>query len=187
MDFSMPKNFRKNHPMLLAAAFILLFALACDDHGLEPVSDSFITGRITYVGGPSAWPDTTEWVRVAAFSRRPNSVTEILLPPLPIFSDTLTRFVGTYDYQLKVPAGRYEWIVLAWKPKLKVFSNPTYSGLDTLGIYYDPNNPGQYGVVSVAEGQTVSGINITADFSELTPPSPILNKPNAEGVAWREQ
>jgi hypothetical protein len=113
-------------------------------------------------------------------------VTEILLPPLPIFSDTLSRFVATYDYQLKVPAGRYEWIVLAWKPKLAVFSNPVYSGLDTLGIYFDPITPTQYGVVNVAEGQTVSDVDITADFSKLTPPSPILNKPNAEDVAWRE-
>lgn len=170
-----------------AAALLLLVTVACSDHGLEPVKDSFITGTITYPGGTSAWPDTTEWVRVAAFSRRPNSVTEFLLPPLPVFSDTLPRFVGSYAYQLKVPAGRYEWIVLAWKPRLNVYSNPTYSGLDTLGIYFDPENPTEYGTVEIADGQTVSGIDITADFSRLTPPSPILNKPNAEDVAWREE
>jgi hypothetical protein len=182
----MQESIYKNRLTFLTAALALLLVLACSDHGLEPLLDSFITGRITYTGGSAAWPDTTEWVRIAAFSRRPNSVTEILLPPLPIFSDTLTRFVGTYDYQLRVPAGRYEWIVLAWKPRLSNPINPLYSGLDTLGIYFDPNNPTQYGVINIAEGQTVSGIDITADFSELTPPSPILNKPNAEDVAWRE-
>jgi len=181
----MQESIRKNHFTFFAVGFAMLLVLACSDHGLEPVADSFITGRITYTGGPAAWPDTTEWVRIAAFSRRPRVATEILSPPLPILSDTLPRFVATFDYQLKVPVGRYEWIVLAWKPRLR---NPShlYSGLDTLGIYFDPNNPSQYGVISVTEGQTVNGVDITADFSELTPPSPILNKPNAEDVAWRE-
>ena len=182
----MPERIRKNSLPLLAGAALLLLAMACNDHGLEPIIDSFIAGKITYIGGVAAWPDTTEWVRVAAFTRLPRSTTEILLNP-PAFSDTLPRFVATYDYKLKVPAGRYEWIVLAWKPKLKIFSNPQFSGLDTLGIYFDPANPTQYGVVNVKEGQTVSGIDITADFARLRPPSPILTKPIAEVITWREE
>ena len=182
----MQENIRKNRSTLLATMLVLLLVMACSDHGLKPVTDSFIAGKITYVGGAAAWPDTTEWVRIAAFNRVPRSTTEILLNP-PTFSDTLPQFVTTYDYRLKVPAGSYEWIVLAWKPKLKIFSNPTYSGLDTLGIYFDPANPTQYGAVTISEGQTVNGIDIVADFARLNPPSPILTKQNAEVIAWREK
>lgn len=179
----MPESMRKTRFTRLGAASLLLLTIACSDHGLAPVTDSFIAGTISYVG---AWPDTTEWVRIAAFTRVPQSTTEILLNP-PTFSDTLSRFVATDDYKLKVPAGRYEWIVLAWKPKLSIYSNKDFSGLDTLGIYFDPRNPTQYGVVNVEEGQTVSGIDIVADFSWLTPPSPILTKQNAEVIAWRDE
>ena len=169
---------------MLLTAVIAVGLSACSDHGLAPLTDSFISGRITYVGGPTAWPDSTEWVRVAAFTRVPQNTTQILLNP-PTFSDTLPRFVATYDYTLKVPAGRYEWLVLAWKPKLKVTSSPQFGGLDTLGIYFDPQNSSQYGVVTVAEGRTVTGIDFVADFARLTPPSPILTKQTAEVIAWR--
>lgn len=183
MESPTQESTRKHRCAIWGATGLLLLVVACTDHGLAPVTDSFISGTITYVG---AWPDTTEWVRVAAFRRVPQSTMEILLNP-PTFSDTLPRFVRSYNYKLKVPAGRYEWIVLAWKPVLKIYSSKDYGGLDTLGIYFDPANPTRYGVVNVAEGQTITGIDIIADFSWLTPTSPILTKQSPEVTAWREE
>jgi len=182
----MQQRIRKNGLPWFAGATVLCLALACGDHGLEPSREGTIAGRITYLGGVVAWPDTTEWVRLAAFTRVPRSIFEIAQNP-PTFSDTLPRFVATYDYQFKIPAGRYEWLVLAWKPKLANPADPNLSGVDTLGIYFDPINSTQFGIVNVAPEQTSAGIDIVADFARLTPRSPILPKPNLEVTAWQEQ
>jgi hypothetical protein len=180
MEISMQESTRKNRFTLCVAAALLLLIMACSDHGLEPAPEGFIAGSITYLGGVAAWPDTTEWVRVAAFTKVPRSLFEIVQNP-PTFSDTLPRFVDAYDYQFRVPAGRYEWVVLAWKPKLKNPLDVDLSGTDTLGIYLDPNDSTKYGVVPVLPEQITAGIDIVADFSRLTPPSPILPKqPNAD-------
>ena len=154
----------------LALLLILSFAASCDDHGLAPPSPyEGIAGRITYKG---AWPDTTEWVRLAVFKKLPATVLDIPLNP-PLFSDTLPRFVDSHDYQLDVPPGTYEWVVLAWKP-LKRLPASDFSGLDTLGMYAVPGTLDQPRAISVPEEGQLSGVDIEADFARLVPVSPIL-------------
>lgn len=149
---------------------ILTFAVtACNvDRGLEPPAQG-ITGRITYQG---AWPDTTDWVRIAIFKKLPATVLDIPLNP-PLFSDTLPRFVNSYNYQLDVPPGTYEWVVLAWKP-IKRFAANQFSGLDTLGMYALPGTLDQPQSITVPEKGQLPAIDIDADFSRLVPVSPIL-------------
>jgi hypothetical protein len=151
------------------ALWLLLLISSCTDHGLEPVTEG-ISGRITFVGN---WPDTTEWVRLAVFKTRPANAFEVFRNP-PAFSDPLPRFVKFYDYTLKpLEPGHYEWVVLAWKPQKK-FATSDYSGLDTLGMYINRLNPTDSLGIDVPRKQLLTGIDIIADFSALTPPSPIL-------------
>ncbi|MDZ7265988.1 MAG: hypothetical protein ONB48_01470 [candidate division KSB1 bacterium] len=152
----------------LGLVVIIMIVPACTDHGLAPIREG-ISGRITYVG---AWPDTTEWVRVAVFRKMPASVFEIALNP-PVFSDTLPRFVSTYDYTLTLAPGTYEWVVLAWKPRKK-FASSDYSGLDTLGVYSRDGSFTAPASVTVPGKKMLTGVDIIADFARLSPPSPIL-------------
>lgn len=163
----MPKRFAVSFGLLTT---ILALIPACDevDRGLAPPSQG-ITGRITYQG---AWPDTTEWVRIAVFKELPATVLDIPLNP-PLFSDTLPRFVSSYEYQLDVPPGTYEWVVLAWKP-VKRFSANQFSGLDTLGMYAVPGSLDQPRSITVPDEGQLPGIDIEADFTRLIPVSPIL-------------
>lgn len=147
---------------------LLLLNVACGDHGLEPLHEG-ISGRITFTG---AWPDTTEWVRLAVFKKLPATVFDIPINP-PLFSDTLPRFVSSYDYEMTLPAGKYEWVVLAWKPKKKNATND-FSGLDTLSMYAQPVTTRVPLAIQVPEKRLLNGVNIIADFSVLSPPSPIL-------------
>lgn len=146
----------------------LVLGTACSDHGLEPLHEG-ISGRITFVG---AWPDTTEWVRFAVFKKLPATVFDIPINP-PLFSDTLPRFVSTYNYEMTVPAGTYEWIVLAWKPK-KQNATSDFSGLDTLAMYAQPGTQRVPLAITVPSQRLLTGIDIVADFAVLSPPSPIL-------------
>jgi hypothetical protein len=147
---------------------VLLLTVACSDHGLEPIHEG-ISGRITFTG---AWPDTTEWVRLAVFKKLPATVFDIPINP-PLFSDTLPRFVSSYDYEMTVPAGKYEWVVLAWKPIKKNATND-FSGLDTLAMYAQPGTTRVPLAVEVPSKRLLTGIDIIADFAVLSPPSPIL-------------
>lgn len=147
---------------------LLLLNVACGDHGLEPLHEG-ISGRIAFTG---AWPDTTEWVRLAVFKKLPATVFDIPINP-PLFSDTLPRFVSSYDYEMTLPAGKYEWVVLAWKPKKKNATND-FSGLDTLSMYAQPGTTRVPLAIQVPEKRLLNGVNIIADFSVLSPPSPIL-------------
>ncbi|MCG3155620.1 MAG: hypothetical protein DKINENOH_02227 [bacterium] len=161
---------RKHAISLLPLGFVVFMIIvpACTDHGLAPIREG-ISGRITYVG---AWPDTTEWVRVAVFKKMPASVFEIALNP-PVFSDTLPRFVSSYDYTLTLAPGTYEWVVLAWKPK-KQFASSDYSGLDTLGVYSLNGSLNGPASITVPDKELLTGVDIVADFARLSPPSPIL-------------
>ncbi len=167
-------NAYKDHIMMKSSLFrsmfvtALLLATACGDHGLEPLHEG-ISGRITFTG---AWPDTTEWVRLAVFKKLPATVFDIPINP-PLFSDTLPRFVSSYDYEMTLPAGKYEWVVLAWKPKKKNATND-FSGLDTLAMYAQPGTTRVPLAVEVPAQRLLNGVNLNADFSVLTPPSPIL-------------
>lgn len=161
---------RKHAISLLPLGFVVLMIVvpACTDHGLAPIREG-ISGRITYMG---AWPDTTEWVRMAVFKKMPASVFDIALNP-PVFSDTLPRFVSTYDYTLTLAPGTYEWVVLAWKPR-KQFASSDYSGLDTLGVYSLNGSLTAPASINVPGKEILTGVDIVADFARLSPPSPIL-------------
>lgn len=147
---------------------MLLLTAACTDHGLEPIHEG-ISGRITYLG---AWPDSTEWVRLAIFKKLPATVFDIPINP-PLFSDTLPRFVNSYDYEMTLPAGQYEWVVLAWKPVKRNAAND-FSGLDTLGMYAQPGTQRVPVSIAVPSQRMLTGIDIVADFAILSPASPIL-------------
>jgi len=170
----MQESIRNKSFTLLAATLMLLSVMACSDHGLAPINEGYISGTIRYVGQP---PPSTVAVLLAFYRQYPP---QNIIPP----DDTLLvqpPYVDSTRYTTKLLAGRYEWVVLAWIP---ITGLP---GLDTLGMYYDKTDLTRPGVVEVAPDDTLRDIDITADFSKLTQPSPILNKSNVEEVAWREE
>lgn len=146
----------KNAFHLCALILCIHLGVSCSDHGLEPPELTAISGTIRYVG---EWPANTDWVRIAIYKNFP--------PPslfnIFAFSDTLPRFVKKYSYTLELQPGHYEWVVLAWKPV-----SPFITDIDTLGMYLGPNgdwnHPGQ---IDLQEGQTLTGIDILADFRVL--------------------
>lgn len=114
---------------------------------------SAISGTVTFVG---EWPQNTEWVRLAVYVKkpRPNKIEDFFPPNLSVFSDPFPFGVESYDYLLPISAGTYEWILVAWKAK----GTPLFE-IKELGSYS--------GVVWVPETETISGINIVADFTKI--------------------
>jgi len=124
------------------------------DHGLHPVAISGISGRITFVG---EWPPNTDWVRVAVYATYP--------PPSYLaiagYSDPIPPGVSSYEYELPLKPGRYEWVLVAWKPRESL-------NIKDIGTYYShPDSTSKPGVVEVKPGRLTPHIDIVADFSRI--------------------
>lgn len=155
-----------------ASIFLLLTVSHCyKGHGLSPnPQDSNFTGirgHITFVG---TWPDSTKEVRVAVLDKYPLGVTHpdslmgFVLRHLVTFSDTIPRFVQSYDYELALEPGTYEWVLVAWFPDIPLY----LLGVKELGAYY--RNPGASipTPIRVLPGVVVEGIDIVADFNNVS-------------------
>lgn len=152
--------------------FLLLTFLYCyKGHGLSPnPQDSNFTGirgHITFVG---TWPDSTKEVRVAVLAKYPVGITHpdslmgFVLQNLVAFSDTIPRFVHAYDYELVLEPGAYEWVLVAWFPDIPLY----LLGVKELGAYYrNPDFPIPT-PIRVLPGVAVEGIDIVADFKNVS-------------------
>jgi len=171
----------KKLPSYIILFFITL--LACyRGNGLSPngsdTNISGIEGIITFTG---EWPDSTLEVRVAALKKYPAGITDpdsLLLFVLNaytrgelVFSDTIPRFIKTYDYTLNLQPGKYEWIVVVWFPDIDDY----LLGVKELGAYYiDPEDTESPTPVNVMPGVITKGIDITADLENVYRDSPFF-------------
>ena len=120
---------------------------------------AFLQGRITYIG---EWFPDIQIVVIAAFPVVPEEQVDYLTAR----GMDLTRPIGVKedDFILDVTPDTLKYIA--------VFSISQIGGefkFRELGLYEDPDNPGQPGQVYVAHGDTARNINITVDFSKVEP------------------
>ncbi|MGH7568385.1 MAG: hypothetical protein ACREL9_05330 [Gemmatimonadales bacterium] len=154
------------------AALVAGLALACND-GLQPVPDptacpaSFlgICGTVQFQG---AIPDSTDYVLLVAYEHFPQR-REDLFTFLPLIPPRLPLGGSTAFYRLRLPAGRYEWVLAVWKKQGTLSPQNADSLLREAGYYREPLNPSTPGVVLVA-GPTDS-IDFVVDFANMHPVS----------------
>ncbi|MFQ5864258.1 MAG: hypothetical protein ACE5IW_03415 [bacterium] len=125
---------------------------------------SIIEGRITFVnnGIPATaeqWPPNTGFVAIFAFPIVPEVFPEDFLT----FSafEILPQNVEQLDYRLRISAGVFKYIAVFWLAEGALLED-----FKDLGFYRDPlsDEPGE---VSVGENETVTGIDITAEFANI--------------------
>jgi hypothetical protein len=145
----------KKVTILLILAFTL--ALCACDEGLAPVPFQGISGSITYDGSV---PDSTEWVRVAAFQDLPQ--TEIELLDFAAISNELIPLEDSTRYVVDLDTGDYQWLPVVWK---KADTPLTPDALRILGWYtsgggpFDAPRP-----VPVESDQETANTNVLADY-----------------------
>ena len=118
--------------------------------------DSEIKGTLTF-NGP--FPPNTLAVAVAAFFAEPKEGMHFLvwLKSIDFSVDS-----NPYEYTLPVTRGSVGYIgvfFLAERAALTDFK--------TIGVYMDPNNPDKPGKLSLKSGETLTGIDIDADWGLL--------------------
>ncbi len=116
--------------------------------------DAFVEGTV-YFNGP--FPKNTLATAVAAYRYRPTEKVHYL-----VYLKTIDFAVNSDPYHFKLPvrAGPIENVVVYWLPE-----RASLADFREIGIYRDPRNPDLPGKLSPKSGQTVTGVDIYADWS----------------------
>jgi len=149
----------------------LVAGVACDK-GLAPMPQPTscppdvvgICGTVTFAG---AEPANTDGVFIIGYHTFPQTTADFYsFVPSPPLQSLPRPFTGSYFYTIRVPNGRYEWVVAVWKRVgLLVADN-----LAEAGFYRDKADPTntQPGIV-VVNGTGTDAIDFVIDFDNMHP------------------
>ncbi len=120
--------------------------------------DAAIEGTI-YFNGP--FPENTLATAVAAYQYKPQESVHYLLW-LKSIDFSIDR--NPYHYRLPLRHGNVDYVAVFWLPERAELSD-----FRTLGFYENPLQPGKSGKLSLSANQTITGIDIQADWSKARP------------------
>lgn len=147
---------------------ISIVVLSACDGGLKPPPESYLRGKITYVGGVDSWPsaDSVTTMRLVAF-KNPNP-TDIVAEVLSdnIYFVELENFVAESEFEILIPDAPVNigYIAVAWQ-----FSESFFDQL-AVGVYTESGDKTKPTPIRIELGDDKT-INIEVDFSNL-PPQP---------------
>jgi len=159
----------------LLILILILFLQNCD-HGLEPPKENdpalihgAISGTITYQNWPPA--DSLKDLRLIVFKQYPptniflavTSGQAIVFPPIGT-SEGLPINVDLFIYNMDIPAGTYEYVVVAQQ-----FGDNVTSDWRAVG-QYDTTGTGLDSIptlINISSNQLLENINIKVDFNHI--------------------
>jgi len=127
-----------------------------------------VCGTVTFRGTE---PDSTDGVFIVGYPTFPQSRNDLLaFTPFPPPASLQRPFTGAQFYTLRIPNGRYEWVVAVWK-KTGTFA-PNFSNADSLlkeaGFYRDHADTTTHGSgVVVVNSTGTDAIDFVIDFDEM--------------------
>ena len=118
--------------------------------------DAFLEGTI-YFNGP--YPDNTLATAIAAYLKKPEKSVDYL-----IYLKSMDFGVEGHPYHFKLPVrhGNINYLAVFW-----LSENSDLTDFKTIGVYEDPNDPGTPATLRLDENETVTGIDIYADWSRI--------------------
>jgi hypothetical protein len=163
---------------------LILFAIACDDNGIEPKPEipadkvSGFHGKVTFVG---VWPDSIKRVFVVVFQNpllTPEDFTifnlKYLSREIPLgslayeFSSLDSAFIPSVPGPF--PPGTYAYIAVTQQStdELSLARKDWFVS----GIYYANNDTTSPGIMVIPDSTFVENINIKVDFNNPPPQPP---------------
>ncbi len=116
--------------------------------------DAAIEGTV-YFNGP--FPANTLATAVAAYRYKPEAKVHYL-----VYLKTIDFSINSNPYHFKLPVrqGPIDYLAVYWLP-----DHASMAEFREIGVYRDPKNPTLPGKISPKTGQTISGLDIYADWS----------------------
>jgi hypothetical protein len=170
-----------------AILILMLFAVACNDHGIEPKPEpsafeiSGFSGKVSFA---SEWPDSVKRAFVVVFQNPLLTPGDFTILNLKFLSREIPLGVQTYNYSSfdsafipsvpgPFPPGTYAYIAVAQQSteELSLARNDWFVS----GIYYANGDTTQPGTMVIPDITFVENINITVDFNDPPPQPPGYN------------
>jgi hypothetical protein len=168
---------------LSALLMLMLFAVACDDHGIEPkpLENSGFSGKVTFL---NTWPDSIKRAFIVVFKDPLLSDSNFTIFNLKFLSREIPLGVQNHDFSSldsayipatpgSFPSGTYSYVGVVQQST----ENISLARKDWFvsGIYYTNNDTTQPGKMVIPDSTFVKNINITVDFNNPPPQPPGYN------------
>ena len=165
-----------------AILILMLAALACDDHGIEPKPKpselSGFSGKVTFV---NEWPDSIKRAFVVIFQNPLLTPEDFTIFNLKFLSREIPLDAAAYEYSSldsafipsapgPFPPGTYAYIAVAQQST----ENISFARKDWFvsGVYYANGDTTMPGTMVIPDSTFVENINITVDFNNPPPQPP---------------
>jgi len=144
----------------LLAAGLTISSLSACDHGMGPVGagPTGLRGRVTLLGD---WPPDTGIVAVALFVEKPVTSES----DFPVVFKQAPADSSQFDYEWEFTTeGSYGYLAVVWLAEgASLFDLAEWV---EIGIYIEPESPGQPGEVLITPGEFLT-IDLIGDFSRV--------------------
>lgn len=171
-------------PFRSAILILMLFAIACDDHGIEPKPEtpadkiSGFRGKVTFI---SEWPDSIKRAFVVVFQNPLLTPGDFTVFNLKFLSREIPLEAAAYEYSSldsafipsvpgPFPPGTYAYIAVAQQStdELSLARRDWFVS----GVYYASGDTTQPGTMVIPDSNFIKNINITVDFNNPPPQPP---------------
>ena len=167
-----------------ALLILVLLALACDDHGIEPRPEtpadkiSGFSGKVTFIND---WPDSIKRAFVVVFQNPLLTPEDFTIFNLKFLSREIPLGAAAYEYSSldsafipsapgPFPPGTYAYIAVAQQST----ENISFARKDWFvsGVYYANGDTTMPGTMVIPDSTFVENINIKVDFNNPPPQPP---------------
>ena len=169
---------------LSALLILILLAIACDDHGIEPKPEtpadkiSGFSGKVTFIND---WPDSIKRAFVVVFQNPLLTPEDFTIFNLKFLSREIPLGAAAYEYSSldsafipsapgPFPPGTYAYIAVAQQST----ENISFARKDWFvsGVYYANGDTTMPGTMVIPDSTFVENINIKVDFNNPPPQPP---------------
>lgn len=168
-----------------AILILMLFAVACDDHGIEPKPEpselSGFSGTVTFVG---EWSDSIKRAFVVVFQNPLLTPGDFTIQNLKFLSREIPLGIQTYEYSSldsafipptpgPFPPGTYAYVAVAQQSTEEI--SLARKDWFVSGIYYANGDTTKPGTMVIPDSTFIENINIKVDFNNPPPQPPGSN------------
>jgi hypothetical protein len=174
---------RKYYKYFIVLLFLMLLAIACDDHGIEPKppESSGFSGTVRFL---NEWPDSIKRTFIVVFENpllTPGDFTVLNLKflsreiplgvPICQFSSLDSAYIPATPGPF--PSGNYAYVAVVQQSTVEL--SLAREDWFVSGIYYTPGDTSKPGTMVIPDSTFVRNVNIFVDFNNPPPQPPGYN------------
>jgi hypothetical protein len=166
-----------------AILILIVLALACDDHGIEPKppESSGFSGTVRFL---NEWPDSIKRIFIVIFENPLLTPGDFTILNLKFLSREIPLGAAIYEFSsldsayipstpVPFPSGTYAYVAVVQQSTEEI--SLARKDWFVSGVYYTPGDTSKPGTMIIPDSTFVRNINIFVDFNNPPPQPPGYN------------